>query len=114
MNKRTIALLSIAAIVLNAIAFIGFGPAFATQLRFCQSSANSANLLGCLTSAGASVDIGFVLYLSGVIAAVVAWIMGLIQTAQIRRWGWFAAVLLLPALGSLVYGLVGPTTTAKP
>src|SRR5215831_7790184 len=82
-NKPTIAILSIAAIVLNVIAFIGFGPAFATQLRFCQSSATNSNLLGCLTSAGSAVDIGFVLYLGGVIAAVIAWIMGLIKTAQI-------------------------------
>ena len=63
MSKRTIAILSIAAIVLNVIAFVGYGPAFATQLRFCQSSANSMNLIGCLTSAGSAVDIGFVLYL---------------------------------------------------
>jgi hypothetical protein len=39
--------------------------------------------------------------------------MGLIKTAQIRRWGWFAAVLLLPVLGSLLYGLVGSTKRAK-
>ena len=113
MNKRTITILSIAAILLNVIAFVGFGPAFATQLRFCQSSTNSTNLLGCITAAGGAVDIGFVLYLGGVLAAVVAWIIGLIRTAQIRRWGWFAAVLLLPALGSLLYGLAGPTTKAK-
>jgi len=112
-NKPTIAVLSIAAIVLNVIAFVNFGPAFATQLRSCQSSATSTNLLGCLTSGGSAVDIGLVLYLGGVIAAVVAWIMGLIKTAQIGRWGWFAAVLLLPVLGSLLYGLVGPTTRAK-
>jgi hypothetical protein len=54
-----------------------------------------------------------VLYLGGVMAAIVAWIMGLIKTGQTRRWGWFAAVLLLPALGSLLYGLAGPTTRAN-
>jgi hypothetical protein len=113
-NKGTIAILSLAAIVLNVIAFVGFGPAFAAQLRFCQSPANSMNLVGCLTSAGRAVAVGFVLYLGGVIAALLAWIMGLIKTAQIRRWGWFAAVLLLPALGSLLYGLTGPTTEAQP
>jgi hypothetical protein len=112
-NKRTIAILSLAAIVLNVIAFVGFGPAFASQLRSCQSSAYSVNLYGCLTSAGSAVTVGFVLYLGGVIAAIFAWIMGLIKTAQIRRWGWFAAVLLLPALGSLLYGLAGPTTREK-
>jgi hypothetical protein len=112
-NKRTIAILSIAAIVRNVIAFVGFGSAFATQLRSCQRSTTSTNLLGCITSAGGGGDIGFVLYLGGVIAAIVAWIMGLIKTGQTRRWGWFAAVLLLPALGSLLYGLAGPTTRAN-
>jgi hypothetical protein len=111
-NKRTIAILSLAAIVLNVIAFVGFGPAFATQLRSCQNSISSTNLISCLTSAGGAVDIGFALYLVGVIAAIVTWIMELIKTAQIRRWGWFAAVFLLPALGSLLYGLAGPTAKA--
>ena len=113
MNKQTITVLRIAAIVLNVIAFVGYGPAFATQLRLCQSSTTNSNLLSCVTSAGSAVNVGFALYLGGVLAALVAWIMGLIKTAQIRRWGWFAAVLLLPALGSLVYGLAGPTTKAK-
>jgi hypothetical protein len=112
MNKATIALLSIAAIVLNVIAFVKFGPAFATQLRSCQSSSNT-NLLGCLTAAGSAVDFGLVLYLGGVIAAILAWIIGLSKTAQIRSWGWFAAVLLLPVLGSLLYGLVGPASRMK-
>jgi hypothetical protein len=113
MSKAIIALLSIAAIVLNVIAFVKFGPAFSTQLKFCQSSTSNSNLLSCLTSAGSAVDLGLVLYLGGVIAAIIAWIMGLSKTAQIRRWGWFAAVLLLPVLGSLLYGLVGSTARAK-
>lgn len=113
MNKATITILSIAAIVLNVIAFMKFGPAFATQLRSCQTSTTSANLLSCLTSAGSAVTIGLVLYLGGVIAAIVAWIMGLSKTAQIRRRGWFVAVLLLPVLGSLLCGLVGPASRMK-
>jgi hypothetical protein len=112
-SKAIIALLSIAAIVLNVIAFVKFGPAFSTQLKACQSSTTNTNLLGCLTSAGSAVDFGLVLYLGGVIAAILAWIIGLIKTAQIRRWGWFAAVLILPVLGSLLYGLVGSTKRAK-
>ena len=112
-NKPTIAILSIAAIVLNVIAFVNYGPAFSTQLHSCQSSTTSTNLLSCLTSAGSAVNIGLVLYLGGVLAAIIAWIMGLIKTAQIGCWSWFAAVLLLPVLGSLLYGLAGPTTRAK-
>jgi hypothetical protein len=113
MSKRIIATLSVAAIVLNLIAFVGFGPAFATQLRSCQTSIYSTSLYSCLTAGGGAVDIGFALYLGGVVAAIIAWIMGLVKTAQIGRWGWLAAVFLLPALGSLIYGVAGPTAKAN-
>ena len=109
MNKRTIALLSLAAIVLLLSAFIGFGPAFATQLRSCQSATNNPYASNCISSASGAVVIGFVLYLAGALAAVVAWILGLFATARVRRWGWFVAVLLISPLGSLLYGLAGPT-----
>ena len=109
MTKRTIALLSLAAIVLLLSAFVGFGPAFATQLRSCQSATNNPYATNCLSSASGAVVIGFVLYLAGVLAALVAWILGLITTARMRRWGWFVAVLLISPLGSLLYGLAGPT-----
>jgi len=108
-TKRTIALLSLAAIVLLLSAFVGFGPAFATQLRSCQSATNNPYATNCLSSASGAVVIGFVLYLAGVLAALVAWILGLITTARMRRWGWFVAVLLISPLGSLLYGLAGPT-----
>jgi hypothetical protein len=108
-NKRTIALLSLAALVLLLTAFVGFGPAFATQLRSCQSATNNPYATNCISSASGAVVIGFVLYVAGALAAVVAWILGLITTAQLGRWGWFVAVLLLSPLGSLLYGLAGPT-----
>jgi hypothetical protein len=108
-NKRTIALLSLAAIVLLLSAFIGFGPAFATQLRSCQSATNNPYASNCISSASGAVVIGFVLYLAGALAALMAWILGLFATARVRRWGWFVAVLLLSPLGSLLYGLAGPT-----
>ena len=108
-TKRTIALLSLAAIVLLFSAFVGFGPAFATQLRACQSATNNPYATNCISSASGAVVIGFVLYLAGALAALVAWVMGLITTAHLRRWGWFVAVLLISPLGSLLYGLAGPT-----
>ena len=109
MTKRIIMILSVAAIVLLIAAFLGFGPAFATHLRSCQSSTNTPYATGCISSASGAVVIGFVLYLAGALAALVAWILGLIRTAQLGRWGWFVAVLLISPLGSLLYGLAGPT-----
>jgi ATP/ADP translocase len=109
-NKGLIVLLILLAIALNVIAFVGFGPAFSTYLRSCQSSISNSYPTSCSTTASSAVVIGFVLYLGGVIAAIIAWIVGVITTARMRRWGWFVAVLILPVLGSLLYGLFGPAT----
>jgi hypothetical protein len=108
-NKPTIAILSLAAIALNAIAFIAYGPAVATQLFGCRSSLYGPPATGCTSYTSTAVAIGLALYIAGVLAGLVAWIGGLTRTGQIRRWGWFFTVLLLPALGSLLYGLAGPT-----
>jgi hypothetical protein len=110
MNKRTTLIVSGIGIVFLVIAFVGFGPAFSTQLRSCQGSSNP---ISCLTTASSSVTVGFILYLIGAIAALVAWIMGLIQTARLGRWGWFVAVLFTIVLGSLIYSVAGPTTKAN-
>lgn len=36
-----------------------------------------------------------------------AYILGLVDTIRHGRWAWFAAILLLPALGTLAYGFTG-------
>ena len=112
MNKAIIAILSLAAIVLNVIAFVGYGPAVATQLFGCHSSLYGPPATGCAAYPASAVAIGSALYLGGLLAALIAWILGLAKTAQIKRWGWFVAVLLTPPLGTLLYGLAGPTTRA--
>ena len=110
MNKGTIAFLSLAAIVLTVIAFVGYGPAVATQLFGCRSALYGPPATGCAVYSSSAVAIGIALYLGGALAALAAWILGLAKTAQIKRWGWFVAVLLTPPLGTLLYGLAGPTT----
>lgn len=105
MTKRTITILSLLALVFLIAAFVGYGPAFATQLRSCQASYSS-----CVSTATGGVLIGFVLYLLGALAALVAWLMGLVTTARLGRWGWFFVVFLISPVGSLLYGLVGPST----
>lgn len=110
MNKQTIMIASLVGIVFLVIAFVGFGPAFATQLRACQGS---SNLVSCLTSANNSVTLGFVLYLIGAVVALFGWLMGLIQTLRMGRRGWFVGVFFTFVLGSLYYSIAGPTTLAK-
>ena len=76
MNKPTIAILSLAAIVLNAIAFIGYGPAVATQLFGCRSSLYGPPATGCASFTSTAVAIGLALYIAGGLAALAAWIGG--------------------------------------
>ena len=110
MNKATIAILSLAAIVLNVIAFVGYGPAVATHLFGCHSSSlYGPPAAGCATASSTAITIGIVLYLGDLAAAVLAWIGGLIKTGRLGRWGWFVVVLLLSPVGSLLYGLIGPS-----
>lgn len=110
--KLIIALLSITAMVLLGIAFVQYGPAFAAQAQACQPliESNSPQATGCLTSGSRAATTGLVLYLAGVAVALLAWLLGLVKTAHIRRWFWFVVVFLLSPLGSLLYGALGPSS----
>ena len=53
--------------------------------------------------------VGFHLYaIAGVLAAF-TWVVGVVVSFRTGAWGWFALVLLLPAIGALMFGLFGPT-----
>src|SRR5262249_20284550 len=110
--KFTIAILSALAIALLIVAFVGFGPAFATQLQGCQTSLYTSDQFRCLTSGSQAATTGFVLYLAGAVAALLAWVLGLIVTVAHGRWGWFFLVLVLSPIGSLLYGLFGASASS--
>jgi hypothetical protein len=40
------------------------------------------------------------------IVALGAWLLGIVDTLRRGMWGWLVLVLLVPVLGSLIYGLV--------
>lgn len=107
MNKVTITVLSIVAIVFLLVGAASFGGALANATAVCQASSDP----NCARAGGANIGAGFGLLICGlgVVAALIAWMVGLVRTAQIGRWGWFAGVLFLSPLASLIYGLVGPT-----
>ena len=117
--KRAVLILSIIAIlgvIGGVIFFVAGTAAIAGQ---CQQFANDqTQLQACVqqnAAAGAgSLLIGTLAYIVGGLCAFVAWILGLIKTAQIGRWGWFVLVLLISPLGSLIYGIAGPTERAVP
>ncbi len=53
------------------------------------------------------VSYSIILVVSAV-AVGVAYLLGLVDAARHRHWGWFALVLLVPVLGSLIYGAAAP------
>lgn len=119
--KRAVLILSIIAILGIIGGVILFVAGTASALGPCQQYANDqTQLQACLqqnTGAGAGAGLlllGVLGYIVGGLCAFVAWILGLVKTAQIGRWGWFVLVLLISPLGSLIYGIAGPTERAVP
>jgi|SRR5215469_8647287 len=72
------------------------------------TTTDSAGVATATISNGAFLAIGGVLAAVGGIFSLVSWIGSLVKTAQLQRWGWFVAVLLLGGLGLLIYVFGGP------
>ena len=116
--------MKLAILILSIVAILGFIGGFvldiagtAAVVSQCQQVANDQTALqACIQDHAASgaglLLIGTLGFIVGGLCGLVAWILGLVKTAQIGRWGWFVAVLLLPGLGSLIYGIAGPTERA--
>ncbi len=103
MNKGTIVILSIGAILLYIVCFVAIGAGAAS----CGTGSTAITASNCASGAGA-LGLGIILIVIGGILALIAWIFGLIRSAQASAWGWFVLVLLISPLGSLIYGLAGP------
>lgn len=115
--KRAILILSIIAILGVIAGVVVFVMAAAAAAGQCQQYSNDQTQFNqCIQSSSAigQTLIAIVLYIIGGLCAFVAWILGLVKTAQIGRWGWFVLVLLISPLGSLIYGIAGPTERAVP
>jgi len=96
MNKRTILVLSAAAIALAALGIIVPGVSLAA----------TANIPQGMAALGGS------LFALGALLGLAGWAMALIHTARIGQWGWFVAIVLFNAPGALAYGIAGPEAPA--
>lgn len=112
LSKRVILILSIAAIVFYIVGFGAYLYAAGATATCANGASDSATITNCATGVAGAALIGLVGIVLGGICTLIAWIGGLIKTAQISRWGWFVLVLLLSPLGSLIYGFAGPETKA--
>lgn len=64
---------------------------------------NGATPTSCTTTIAVTVFISTFLVIVGGLLATAAWIIGLVFAAQREDWGWFAAVLLLTPIATLIY-----------
>jgi hypothetical protein len=103
-SKRTIVILSIGAILLYIVGFVVIGAGAASCVGTGSSATTASN---CASGAG-GLGLGTILIGVAALLALLAWIFGLIKSAQASAWGWFVLVLLISPLGSLIYGLAGP------
>ncbi len=91
MSKKTLLYLSIATLALYVIG----------RFFLLDAAARSHNGLFAL--------IALLVYpVATVILLLITWITGLIQTARMKRWGWFVALFFLTPISSLLFGLIGP------
>jgi hypothetical protein len=89
---------SLAAVIAAVILAAGSG-------AYCMTNARLGSCTGAL---GIEIFVASLLAIVALVTGAVGWIMGMLQAADEKRWGWFVAVLLLGAIGSLAYGLTRP------
>jgi hypothetical protein len=114
-RKKTILLMSLLSIGLSIVGFIVFFAAGAAAIANNCTSEQIQNGTCTVSSSAANAGLGIgaligllILIVAGIIG-LIAWIGGLIRSAKMQTWGWFVAVLLLGGLGTLIYGIAGPS-----
>ena len=111
MNKKTILWLELAAIVLGIIGGVAIGISSAAAVtNNCTQDQIQAGTCTLTTSAvGPGFYIGLIIVALAGLAGLIAWVMALVRTISMKTWGWFAVVLILSGLGTLIYAIAGPT-----
>jgi hypothetical protein len=116
--KRAVLILSIVAMLLLIVGTFMFFGSVASAASQCAQITDPAAQQQCAQQAGTqqagSIALGFLVLGLGGLATTIAWVLGLIKTAQVKAWGWFVAVLLVSPLGSLIYGIAGPDSPPAP
>jgi hypothetical protein len=111
LSKRTILFLSIAAILLGIVAAVAYGVGLGAVVN-CSGTGATTISTDCAAQGATPILIGIGVGILAGICSLIAWIGGLIKTAQIGRWGWFVVILLFSPLATLIYGIAGPETRA--
>jgi hypothetical protein len=88
-NNRTLLLLSTFSVLALGLVVVAIGVVSAARLNL-SSGVFAASLALCAL---------------GLLAGAVAWLLGLMRTARDGRWEWFVEILVLGALGVLIFSV---------
>jgi hypothetical protein len=99
--------------ILSEVSLVALAAAIALVAAPSASCVSSARPGLCTDALGIAIFLASLLLLIALVTGVVAWIIGLLQAADEKRWGWFVAAVLLGVVGSLAYGLARPAATAE-
>jgi hypothetical protein len=113
LSKRTILFLSIAAILLGIVAAVAYVVGVGAVVN-CTGTGATTISTDCAAQGATPILIGIGVGILAGICSLIAWIGGLIKTAQIGAWVWFVLILLFTPLATLIYGFAGPETRAAP
>lgn len=60
-----------------------------------------------------NVGLAIILFAVAVVVYAIAWIVGLFDSIQEKRWGWTVALIILAPvwIGPVLYSLIGPKNT---
>ena len=107
MSKRTILFLSIAAILLGIVAAVAYVVGLGAVVNCAGTGATTVST-DCAAQGATPILIGIGVGILAGICSLIAWIGGLIKSAQTQAWVWFVLILLFTPLATLIYGIVGP------
>lgn len=98
MNPRLLFWLSLTALATLVVSIV----APSAPIIGCLA-ANDATPAACGTTIVVAVFVATWLILVGGLLATAAWVIGLVFAAQREEWGWFAAILFLSPIATLIY-----------
>ncbi len=109
---RNLSLASIGAAIVGAIVFfLSFvGASVSTTI----DASGSTSVSGVSGGNPALLLVGGLVLAAAGVAGIVAWIGGLIRTAQLQQWGWFVCMLLFGSLVTLLWSFFGTDAPKVP
>ncbi|MBA3825549.1 MAG: hypothetical protein H0X24_16830 [Ktedonobacterales bacterium] len=115
MSKTTLRNLSLIGLAGVIIGFVFFGLSAVGATASTTVDASGSTTLSNITGGNPALAlVGILLLVAAGIVSLIAWIGGLIRTAQLQRWGWFVPMLIFGSIVTLIWSFAGNDTPNAP